>query len=59
VSWSAEDTERLRALWTAGHTAQQIADALNISRSAVCAKAQRLGLALADKGHRACDVAAT
>jgi|SRR6516225_8461911 GcrA cell cycle regulator len=47
--WDKENVERLRKLWLCGESAGQIAAKLNCSRSAVCAKLQRLGLRRAPK----------
>ena len=45
MSWTEERIERLRAMWTKGATASQIADELGgVSRNAVIGKAHRLGL---------------
>ena len=45
MSWTDERIERLRALWTKGVTASQIAEELGgVSRNAVIGKAHRLGL---------------
>ncbi|HEX8639519.1 MAG TPA: GcrA family cell cycle regulator [Allosphingosinicella sp.] len=45
MSWTEERIERLKALWTQGITASQIADELGgVSRNAVIGKAHRLGL---------------
>jgi GcrA cell cycle regulator len=45
MSWTDERIERLRAMWTKGATASQIADELGgVSRNAVIGKAHRLGL---------------
>ena len=45
MSWTEERIERLKALWTKGITASQIADELGgVSRNAVIGKAHRLGL---------------
>jgi GcrA cell cycle regulator len=45
MSWTDERIERLRALWTKGVTASQIAEDLGgVSRNAVIGKAHRLGL---------------
>ena len=47
--WDAATIALLTELWAKGHSAGQIADRLNFSRSAVCAKLQRLGL---KRGHK-------
>ena len=45
MSWTEERIERLKAMWTKGATASQIADELGgVSRNAVIGKAHRLGL---------------
>lgn len=45
MSWTDERIERLRAMWTEGKTASQIAEELGgVSRNAVIGKAHRLGL---------------
>jgi GcrA cell cycle regulator len=45
MSWTDERIERLKAMWTKGSTASQIADELGgVSRNAVIGKAHRLGL---------------
>jgi len=45
MSWTEERIERLRAMWTKGATASEIADDLGgVSRNAVIGKAHRLGL---------------
>lgn len=45
LSWTDERIDRLKALWTEGNTASQIADELGgVSRNAVIGKAHRLGL---------------
>jgi GcrA cell cycle regulator len=45
MSWTDERIERLKALWTQGMTASQIAEELGaVSRNAVIGKAHRLGL---------------
>lgn len=45
MSWTDERIEQLRALWTKGITASQIAEELGgVSRNAVIGKAHRLGL---------------
>ena len=45
MSWTDERIERLKAMWTKGATASQIADDLGgVSRNAVIGKAHRLGL---------------
>ena len=45
MSWTDEKVEKLRQLWTKGHTASQIAEALgDTTRNAVIGKAHRLNL---------------
>ena len=45
MSWTEERIERLKAMWTKGATASEIADDLGgVSRNAVIGKAHRLGL---------------
>ena len=45
MSWTEERIERLKAMWTKGATASQIAEDLGgVSRNAVIGKAHRLGL---------------
>ena len=45
MSWTNEKVEKLKELWTKGHTASQIAEALgNTTRNAVIGKAHRLNL---------------
>jgi GcrA cell cycle regulator len=45
MSWTDERIERLKAMWTQGSTASQIAEELGgVSRNAVIGKAHRLGL---------------
>jgi len=45
MSWTDERIDRLKAMWTQGSTASQIADELGgVSRNAVIGKAHRLGL---------------
>ena len=45
MSWTDEKVEKLKALWTKGHTASQIAAALgDTTRNAVIGKAHRLDL---------------
>ena len=45
MSWTEERIERLKAMWTEGATASEIADKLGgVSRNAVIGKAHRLGL---------------
>ena len=45
MSWNDEKVEKLKELWTKGHTASQIAEALgDTTRNAVIGKAHRLNL---------------
>src|SRR5690348_17080552 len=45
MSWTEERIDRLKAMWSKGATASQIADELGgVSRNAVIGKAHRLGL---------------
>ena len=45
MSWTDEKVEKLKELWTKGHTASQIAAALgDTTRNAVIGKAHRLNL---------------
>ena len=45
MSWTDEKVEKLKELWTKGHTASQIAEVLgDITRNAVIGKAHRLNL---------------
>ena len=45
MSWTSEKVEKLKELWTKGHTASQIAEIIGgISRNAVIGKAHRLNL---------------
>ena len=45
MSWTDEKVEKLKELWTKGHTASQIAEALgDTTRNAVIGKAHRLDL---------------
>tara|TARA_B110000914_G_C15226182_1_gene337413 strand:+ start:137 stop:634 length:498 start_codon:yes stop_codon:yes gene_type:complete len=45
MSWTSEKVEKLKELWTKGHTASQIAGALgDTTRNAVIGKAHRLNL---------------
>ena len=45
MSWTDEKVKKLRELWTKGHTASQIAEALgDTTRNAVIGKAHRLNL---------------
>ena len=45
MSWTEEKVEKLRNLWSKGHTASQIAEALgDTTRNAVIGKAHRLNL---------------
>lgn len=47
--WNAKNIELLKTLWSHGQSAGQIAERLDCSRSAVCAKLKRLGLRRARK----------
>ena len=47
--WTAQQIDLLKQLWTAGKSAAQIAAQVGNTRSAVCAKLQRLGLNRAHK----------
>ena len=43
MSWTDEKVEKLKKLWTKGHTASQIAEVLgDTTRNAVIGKAHRL-----------------
>lgn len=44
MTWTEDKQERLRELWTAGKSANEIAEILRISRNAVLGKVNRLGL---------------
>ncbi len=45
MSWTSEKVEKLKELWSKGHTASQIAEALgDTTRNAVIGKAHRLNL---------------
>ena len=45
MSWTEEKVAKLKELWSKGHTASQIAEALgNTTRNAVIGKAHRLNL---------------
>ncbi len=45
MSWTSEKVEKLKELWSKGHTASQIAEALgSTTRNAVIGKAHRLNL---------------
>ena len=45
MSWTEEKVQKLKELWTKGHTASQIAEALgDTTRNAVIGKAHRLDL---------------
>ena len=45
MSWTDEKVQKLKELWSKGHTASQIADALgDTTRNAVIGKAHRLNL---------------
>jgi GcrA cell cycle regulator len=49
MGWDANDVARLKELWTAGHSAGQIATRLGLSRNAVSAKLKRMGQ---KRGHK-------
>jgi GcrA cell cycle regulator len=49
MSWDAKDLALLKELWTAGHSAGQIASRLGFSRNAVSAKLKRMGH---KRGHK-------
>jgi GcrA cell cycle regulator len=49
MSWDAKDLALLKELWTAGHSAGQIAGRLGYSRNAVSAKLKRMGH---KRGHK-------
>ena len=49
MSWDAKDLALLKELWTAGHSAGQIANRLGYSRNAVSAKLKRMGH---KRGHK-------
>ena len=49
MSWDAKDVALLKELWTAGHSAGQIAGRLGYSRNAVSAKLKRMGH---KRGHK-------
>ena len=45
MSWTSEKVEKLKELWSKGHTASQIAELLgDTTRNAVIGKAHRLNL---------------
>ena len=47
MSWTSEKVEKLKELWSKGHTASQIAEMLgDTTRNAVIGKAHRLNLKL-------------
>jgi GcrA cell cycle regulator len=48
-TWTPGAIEQLTSLWRSGQSAGQIAKRLSVSRSACCAKLQRLGLCRAHK----------
>ncbi len=59
MSWTDERIDRLKALWTDGMTASQIAEELGgVSRNAVIGKAHRLGLQSRPSPVRASESAA-
>ena len=43
MSWDAKEVALLKELWSAGHSAGQIASRLGLSRNAVSAKLKRMG----------------
>ena len=49
MGWDAKDIELLTRLWSAGHSAAQIARRLGCSRNAVCGMLTRQGL---KRGHK-------
>jgi GcrA cell cycle regulator len=49
MEWNASDVALLKALWTKGRSAGQIATRLGHGRNAVCGKLQRMGL---KRGHK-------
>jgi GcrA cell cycle regulator len=49
MEWNASDVALLKALWTKGRSAGQIASRLGHGRNAVCGKLQRMGL---KRGHK-------
>jgi GcrA cell cycle regulator len=49
MSWDAKDLALLKELWTAGHSAGQIANRLGYTRNAVSAKLKRMGH---KRGHK-------
>src|SRR5215211_7491925 len=56
MSWTDERIDRLKAMWTEGATASQIADELGgVSRNAVIGKAHRLGLEARPTPVKACE----
>lgn len=44
MAWDAAKIKQLKTLWANGHSASRCARRLGVSRNAVCAKVQRLGL---------------
>ena len=58
MSWTEEKVEKLKKLWSKGHTASQIAEALgDTTRNAVIGKAHRLNLeARAPSKHSATSI---
>lgn len=54
MSWTPDRVERLKALAAQDLSSEQIADALQVSRSTVIGKLRRLGVALYNAGRRGC-----
>jgi hypothetical protein len=44
MNWTADQEDRVRELWLAGYTGEQIAGLMNMSRDRVLSKVRRLGL---------------
>lgn len=49
TSWTAERLDRVRTLWAAGASQQEIADTLGVTRNAIAGKISRLDLTRARK----------